>query len=71
MTDIIDLSTARNAIVVMGAAGLAAILEMYGHVPFSLTGTIPPGLPPFKPPSFSVSDGNTTYNAEDIFKVLK
>jgi len=60
---------ARNAVVVVGAAGLAAILMLYNMEPFTLTGDIPAGLPPFKPPSFSVSDGNTTYNAEDIFKV--
>ena len=62
-------STARNAIIVILAAATAGIFYSNGQEPFNLTGFVPPGLPSFKPPAFSVSDGNTTYTASDIFSV--
>ena len=61
--------SARNAIVVILAATLAAVLLHYGIDAFSLTEKVEPGLPKFAVPSFTVQDGNTTYTAEDIFSV--
>jgi len=63
------LISARNAIVVVVAAGLAAILLHYGIDALSLTEEVQPGLPKFAIPSFEVHDGNTTYTYEDIFEV--
>ena len=60
-------ATARNAIVVIVAALVAWVFVQNGQEPFELTGYIPPGLPPFRPPAFS--DANSTYDAGDIFKV--
>jgi hypothetical protein len=60
---------ARNALVVVAAGGAVAIFEMYDMKPFSLPKKLPSGLPPFKPPAFSVSDGNTTYTTADVFSV--
>ena len=62
-------STGRNAIAVTLAGGAVAIFEIYLMHPFSVAGNITPGLPPFRPPAFTVSDGNTTYYASDIFGV--
>ncbi|KAK2166857.1 hypothetical protein LSH36_34g03057 [Paralvinella palmiformis] len=64
------LGTARNAIVVVVAAGLAAILLHYGIDALSLTEEVQPGLPKFAIPSFEVHDGNTTYTYEDIFEKI-
>ncbi|KAK7501491.1 hypothetical protein BaRGS_00007295, partial [Batillaria attramentaria] len=55
--------TAANAIVVITAGALAAILVENGIDVFSLTGNITSGLPPFGPPPFSV--GNMTTG--DVF----
>lgn len=60
---------ARNALIVVVSAGAVAIFMQYDMKPFSLPKKLPAGLPPFKPPAFSVSDGNTTYTAGDIFSV--
>jgi hypothetical protein len=54
---------------VVAATGTVAIFELYDLHPFSLPDEFPEGLPPFKPPSFSVSDGNITMTASDIFEV--
>jgi hypothetical protein len=60
----------RNGLVVVAAGGAVAIFNMYDMKPFSMPKKLPSGLPPFKPPAFSVSDGNTTYTATDIFTVI-
>jgi len=46
----------------------AYIFELHGMVPFSLTGTIPKGIPPWRsPPQFVIDTAtNITYSASDI-----
>ncbi|XP_030370467.1 sodium-independent sulfate anion transporter [Scaptodrosophila lebanonensis] len=62
------MGTSRNAIVVVGAAVMAMYLEHIGHNPFRLTGYIPPGLPTFKLPPFSIEavPGNATAGIEEV-----
>jgi hypothetical protein len=66
----------RNALLVIVSALLVFGLSLHGIEPFTVTGYLKPGLPPVKPPAFSVVDhgvngtGNgTTYTASDIFSV--
>ena len=61
--------SARNAIVVVVASVVAGVFYKFDMEPFSLTGNITSGLPPFRPPKFHVSDGNITLTATDIFSV--
>ncbi|XP_063149444.1 sodium-independent sulfate anion transporter [Candoia aspera] len=53
-------ATARNAVVVLFAGLVAYSFQVTGSQPFSLTGTIPQGLPPLQPPPFSVVTSNLT-----------
>ncbi|XP_007434785.1 sodium-independent sulfate anion transporter isoform X1 [Python bivittatus] len=53
-------ATARNALVVLFAGLVAYAFQMTGSQPFSLTGTIPQGLPPLQPPPFSIIVSNHT-----------
>lgn len=63
--------TAANAIIVISAAGVVAILRSQGHNDtVSITGDIKPGLPPFKPPSFSVQNGNETISGVSILSSI-
>ncbi|XP_060581576.1 sodium-independent sulfate anion transporter-like isoform X2 [Ruditapes philippinarum] len=56
-----------NAIVVITSAGVVAILHYYGYTSeITTTGYVKPGLPPFKFPSFSVQNGNSTIGGGDI-----
>ncbi|NWS82395.1 S2611 protein, partial [Toxostoma redivivum] len=52
--------TARNALVVLFAGLVAYSLQVLGWQPFRLTGSIPQGLPPFRPPRFSLPAPNGT-----------
>uniref|UniRef100_A0A0B7A0U8 STAS domain-containing protein n=1 Tax=Arion vulgaris TaxID=1028688 RepID=A0A0B7A0U8_9EUPU len=62
------IGTGGNAIVVIGAAGVVAGLEAHGMKGLiSVTGKIQAGMPPFKPPSFELRDGNVTLSSGDIF----
>ncbi|XP_058118321.1 sodium-independent sulfate anion transporter-like [Anopheles ziemanni] len=54
------LALSRNAIVVIGGAALAYFFAASGSNPFSLTGTVTPGLPPVKLPPFSTVLNNQT-----------
>lgn len=59
-----------NAIVVIVSAGVVGIMHAYGHeTEITITGYVKPGLPPFKFPSFSLQNGNTTLEAGDILGV--
>lgn len=54
------ISTARNAILVIVCGGVGYAFENSGGAPFRLIGAIPPGLPAFQAPPFSMhpeSDG--------------
>ncbi|XP_061175475.1 sodium-independent sulfate anion transporter-like [Saccostrea echinata] len=62
------IGTASNAIVVISASGVAAILISQGkNNTLSITGNIKPGLPDFKPPDFSYSKDNITFSTNDVF----
>lgn len=61
---------ASNAIVVISASGVAAILISQGkNNTLSITGHLKPGLPDFKPPDFSYTKDNITITASTIFSV--
>jgi sodium-independent sulfate anion transporter 11 len=64
------VSTARNAIIVLAAASVAAVLYHNDQVPFTLTGNITSGIPSFKPPSFTITHENQTYTATDMFQTV-
>ncbi|NXL20420.1 S2611 protein, partial [Setophaga kirtlandii] len=53
-------ATARNALVVLSAGLVAYSFQVMGCQPFRLTGSIPQGLPPFRPPRFSLAVPNGT-----------
>uniref|UniRef100_A0A182QWX7 STAS domain-containing protein n=1 Tax=Anopheles farauti TaxID=69004 RepID=A0A182QWX7_9DIPT len=54
------LALSRNAFVVIGGAVLAYYFSTVGCTPFSLTGTVTPGLPPVNLPPFSTVLKNQT-----------
>ncbi len=63
---------ARNAIVVIIAAAMVAVwMSQVGEeaTPFSITGNITAGLPPFKFPDFTLQNGNHTITTIQIFGV--
>lgn len=59
------LSTSRNALIIILAASYAYYLE---DPPFDIVGKIPPGIPPFQPPPFTIWNPNTnsTHTFTDI-----
>ena len=63
--------TARNIVVLILASVAAFIFLENGLRPFTLTGYIPPGIPPFAAPAFSIFDAktNVTYEFSDIMSV--
>jgi len=65
------LYAARNAIVVIIASSMAAVLYHNDLNTFSLTGNITSGIPQFSPPSFTLTHGNHTYGVQDFFEVSK
>lgn len=62
--------TARNAIVVVLASGAAAIFMMYDMTPFTLTEKIDSRLPEFKPPSFTIHNGNETIGPGGVISTI-
>ncbi|XP_067006361.2 sodium-independent sulfate anion transporter [Anabrus simplex] len=64
------MSTARNGMVVVICAAIAVVFHGKDQEPFILTGVIDPGLPPFGPPPFSTSFGNTTYTFVDMCRYM-
>ncbi|XP_054987837.1 sodium-independent sulfate anion transporter isoform X1 [Sorex araneus] len=58
--------TARNALVVSGAALVAFAFEVTGQQPFVLSGETARGLPPLRPPPFSVSTANGTVSFTEM-----
>ena len=70
------ISTARNAIVVLCSAAVAFAIHSQ-HITsckipdcITLTGKITKGLPPFKPPAFSETNGNTTTTAGEFVQKI-
>eukprot|EP00076_Gallus_gallus_P031949 XP_024997487.1 sodium-independent sulfate anion transporter isoform X3 [Gallus gallus] len=53
-------ATARNALVVLAAGLVAYSFQLSGSQPLTLTGSVPRGLPPFRPPPFSKAVPNGT-----------
>lgn len=65
------LSISRNAIAVILGTVLAFLLQEYtGEVPFALTGSVAAGFPPFAPPPFSTTIGNSTLNFQEMIAEL-
>lgn len=65
------IGIAANAIVVVVATAVVAIMHHFGHTTeISITGYVNPGLPPFKLPEFSYLKGNTTVEANEMFSRL-
>ncbi|XP_032311649.1 sodium-independent sulfate anion transporter isoform X2 [Drosophila ananassae] len=53
------ISLSRNAVAVVIGILLCYLLKKDGVLPFLVSGTIQPGLPPFKPPPFHTEDPTT------------
>ncbi|XP_014671722.1 PREDICTED: sodium-independent sulfate anion transporter-like [Priapulus caudatus] len=64
------MSRARNAVIVLIAAVIAYALEVAQRDPFTLTGEVNAGLPPFKPPNFYITDGNVTIGPSKMLSQL-
>nr|KAI8753200.1 sodium-independent sulfate anion transporter-like [Biomphalaria glabrata] len=65
------IGTASNAIVVISASGVVAILEYRGMTDYiRVTGHIKPGLPEFTLPRFQVDTGNVTLSTGQVFSNL-
>uniref|UniRef100_A0A182NE09 SLC26A/SulP transporter domain-containing protein n=1 Tax=Anopheles dirus TaxID=7168 RepID=A0A182NE09_9DIPT len=60
------LALSRNAVVVIGGAVLAYYFSTVGCSPFSLTGTVTPGLPPVNLPPFSTVLNNQTLGFSEM-----
>lgn len=63
------LSLSRNALAVLAGTVLAYACARNGSKPFTLTGKVGRGLPPFQMPPFSTTFENRTYNFEEMLKV--
>ena len=64
------LISGANAIIVVSASGVVAILHSYGHnETLSITGKVQSGLPPFRFPHTSLHNGNETLAFGDILGV--
>ncbi|KAL8163431.1 UNVERIFIED_CONTAM: hypothetical protein K2H54_020937 [Gekko kuhli] len=66
---ILQLET-RNAVVVLFAGLVAYSFQVTGSQPFTLTGTIPQGLPPFQPPPFSKVTPNETVHFGEMVQAM-
>ncbi|XP_046639752.1 sodium-independent sulfate anion transporter-like isoform X2 [Daphnia pulicaria] len=66
------ISVSRNAIVIIVGSIIAYGLTQPGNpsFPFTLTGTIPSGFPPFKPPVFTFQNGDNIYTFVEICRNL-
>ncbi|XP_058061911.1 sodium-independent sulfate anion transporter-like isoform X2 [Anopheles bellator] len=64
------IALSRNAIVVIGGASLAYYFASSRSEPFSLTGTVTPGLPPVKLPPFSTVLNNQTLTFPEMTSKL-
>ncbi|XP_039201867.1 sodium-independent sulfate anion transporter [Crotalus tigris] len=63
-------ATARNALVVLFAGLAAYSFHVTGSQPFSLTGTIPQGLPLFQSPPFSIITSNQTIGFKEMVQAI-
>ncbi|XP_020812006.1 sodium-independent sulfate anion transporter [Drosophila serrata] len=53
------ISLSRNAVAVLVGILLCYLLKKDGNLPFIVSGSITPGLPPFRPPPFHTVDADT------------
>ena len=65
----LSTSAGRNAIVVVTASCMAALLISKDIDVFSQTSHVRPGLPSFSLPKFSVHSGNVSLSTADVFQV--
>ncbi|XP_037093581.1 sodium-independent sulfate anion transporter-like isoform X3 [Pollicipes pollicipes] len=65
-------SIARNAIIVMTAAAMVAIMQSHGLMPFTMTKSVKAGIPAPKPPPFSTFDSvhNKTMSFSEMTSAL-
>ncbi|XP_073974525.1 sodium-independent sulfate anion transporter [Rhodnius prolixus] len=65
------LSTSRNALIVVCCSFIAYLLQSNnGEIPFKITGSVRPGIPPVQLPPFSSELGNRTVTFSDMFTDL-
>ncbi|XP_059614628.1 sodium-independent sulfate anion transporter-like [Phlebotomus argentipes] len=65
------VSISRNAIIVILGTLLAFLMQQFtGNVPFALTGSVAAGFPPFVPPPFTTTVGNSTLNFQEMIAEL-
>ncbi|XP_037911072.1 sodium-independent sulfate anion transporter [Hermetia illucens] len=61
------IGTSRNAILVIVCGGLGFVFHNAGGAPFKLIGEVPPGLPTFQLPPFSLSANESSTGKEESF----
>ena len=69
ISDVLFYIAGRNAIVVVTASCMAALLISKDIDVFSQTSHVRPGLPSFSLPKFSVHSGNVSLSTADVFQV--
>ncbi|XP_064603383.1 sodium-independent sulfate anion transporter-like isoform X2 [Liolophura sinensis] len=62
--------TGRNAVIVIATAGIAGALEAQNITELTLTGELVPGLPEFRPPSFTFESHNITMTTSQVFEKI-
>ena len=60
------LAASRNAIIIIVATGIAALVATSESQPLILTGNITSGLPSFEVPSFNIEFGNKTFSFSEV-----
>lgn len=61
------IGTSRNAILVVVCGAIGYVFQSSATAPFKLIGDIPPGLPSFQVPSFTLNANQTTSGREESF----
>lgn len=61
------IGTSRNAILVVVCGAIGYVFQSSASAPFKLIGDIPPGLPSFQVPSFTLNANQTSSGREESF----
>ncbi|XP_058459680.1 sodium-independent sulfate anion transporter-like [Malaya genurostris] len=61
------IGTSRNAILVIVCGAIGYVFQSSATAPFKLIGEIPPGMPSFEPPSFSLTANQSSNGREESF----
>lgn len=61
------IGTSRNAILVIVCGAIGYVFQSSASAPFKLIGDIPPGLPSFEVPPFSLNANQTGTGREESF----